>query len=219
VSKIGRRDFVGSALVGSAGLLALRTANAVDARIEVLINEAIGTISPDIYGHFIEHLGGVIYDGVWVGEQSKIPNIGGIRKALVEHVRRIKPGVLRWPGGCFADSYNWHDGVGPRSERPRRTNFWIRDTTQNSDSPQVYEPNQFGTNEFARFCKLIGAQPYFAANLRSLPAKDFYEWVEYCNAPAELTTLSRMRAAAGDRDAFRVKYWGVGNESWGWAAI
>ena len=215
MSKTGRRDFVGSALVGSAGLLALRTANAVDARIEVLINEAIGTISPDIYGHFIEHLGGVIYDGVWVGEQSKIPNIGGIRRSLVEHMRRIKPGVLRWPGGCFADSYNWHDGVGPRSERPRRTNFWIRDTTQNSDSPQVYEPNQFGTNEFARFCKLIGAQPYFAANLRSLPAKDFYEWVEYCNAPAELTTLSRMRAAAGDRDAFGVKYWGVGNESWG----
>ncbi len=170
---IRRREFIGGALVTSVALLAPRSANAVDARVEVLI------------------------------------------KALVEHMRRIKPGVLRWPGGCFADSYNWHDGVGPRSERPRRTNFWIRDTTQNSDSPQVYEPNQFGTNEFARFCKLIGAQPYFAANLRSLPAKDFYEWVEYCNAPADLTTLSRMRAVAGDREPFGVRYWGVGNESWG----
>jgi len=215
MSRIGRREFVGSALVGSAGLLALRTANVADARIEVLINESIGTISPEIYGHFIEHLGGVIYDGVWVGEQSKIRNIGGIRRSLVDYMRQLKPGVLRWPGGCFADSYNWHDGVGPRSERPRRTNFWIRDTTQNSDSPQVYERNQFGTNEFARFCKLIGAQPYFAANLRSLPARDFYEWVEYCNAPADVTTLSRMRAAAGDREPFGVKYWGVGNESWG----
>src|SRR5260370_25471957 len=115
MSRIGRREFVGSALVGGAGLLALHTANIADARIEVLINEPIGTISPEIYGHFIEHLGGVIYDGVWVGEQSKSPNIGGIRKALVEHMRRIKPGVLRWPGGGFAGRYNWHDGVGPTS--------------------------------------------------------------------------------------------------------
>src|SRR2546426_7231173 len=101
MSKIGRRDFVGSALVGGAGLLALRSASAVDARIEVLINEPVGIIAPEIYGHFIEHFGGVIYDGVWVGEQSKIPNIGGIRAALVEHMRRIKPGVMRWPAGGF----------------------------------------------------------------------------------------------------------------------
>src|SRR6059058_654374 len=134
---------------------------------------------------------------------------------LFDQMRKIKPGVLRWPGGCFADSYNWHDGVGPRSERPRRTNFWIRDSTQNVDSPQVYDPNQFGTNEIMHFCKLIGAQPYFAANLRSLPPKDFYEWVEYCNAPADLSSLSRLRTAAGDREPFAVKYWGVGNESWG----
>jgi len=212
---IGRREFIGGALVTSAALLAPSTTRAADANIEVLINEPIGTIAPEIYSHFIEHLGGVVYDGVWVGEKSKIPNIGGIRSALVEQMRKIKPGVLRWPGGCFADSYNWHDGVGPRSERPRRTNFWIRDSTQNTDSPQVYDPNQFGTNEFMHFCKLIGAQPYFAANLRSLPAKDFYEWVEYCNAPADLSSLSHLRAAAGDREPFGVRYWGVGNESWG----
>ena len=202
--KIGRREFIGGALVTSAALLSPSTTRAADANIEVLINEPIGTIAPEIYSHFIEHLGGVVYDGVWVGEKSKIPNIGGIRSALVEQMRKIKPGVLRWPGGCFADSYNWHDGVGPRSERPRRTNFWIRDSTQNVDSPQVYDPNQFGTNEFMHFCKLIGAQPYFAANLRSLPPKDFYEWVEYCNAPADLSSLSRLRTAAGDREPFEI---------------
>src|SRR2546428_9076615 len=120
-------------MASSVALLAARSTKASDASIEVFINEPVGTISREIYGHFIEHLGGVIYDGVWVGEQSKIPNIGGIRSALVEHMRRIKPGVLRWPGGCFADSYNWHDRVGPTNERPRRTNFWIRGTTQNSD--------------------------------------------------------------------------------------
>jgi alpha-N-arabinofuranosidase len=138
-------------------------------------------------------------------------------------MRRIKASVVRWPGGCFADSYNWRDGIGARANRPRHTNFW-RDSRGNRTSPayeklntgpQKYEPNWFGTNEFMRFCKLSGMQPYVAANLRSLPAKDFYEWVEYCNAPAGETTLSDMRAAAGDRDPFNVQYWGIGNESWG----
>jgi alpha-N-arabinofuranosidase len=213
--KIGRRLFIGNVLASSAVLLATRSTRAADARIEVLVNEPVGTISPEIYGHFIEHLGGVIYDGVWVGEGSKIPNTGGIRTALIEHTRRLKPGVMRWPGGCFADSYDWHDGIGPRQNRPRRTDFWINDKTKDNDSPQVYEPNHFGTNEFLRLSKLTGAQPYLAANVRSLPAKDFYEWVEYCNAPANMTTLSKMRAAAGEREPFGVRYWGVGNESWG----
>jgi alpha-N-arabinofuranosidase len=213
---VGRREFLSSALAGGAAmLLAPRGAQGADARVEVLIDEPIGVISPDIYGHFIEHLGGVIYDGVWVGEDSKIPNIGGVRAALVEHMRRIKPSVLRWPGGCFADSYNWRDGIGPRASRPRRTNFWIRDRTKDMDSYQVYDPNHFGTNEFLRFCKLIGSQPYLAANVRSLTPKDFYEWVEYCNAPPGMTTFSKMREANGDREPFGVKYWGVGNESWG----
>ena len=194
MSALSRRDFVTATVAGGLALAGARRSRLADSRIDVLVSEPIGTIAPELYGHFVEHLGGVVYDGVWVGEKSKIPNIGGIRSALVEQMRKIKPGVVRWPGGCFADSYNWHDGVGPRSERPRRTNFWIRDSTQNTDSPQVYDPNQFGTNEFMHFCKLIGAQPYFAANLRSLPPKDFYEWVEYCNAPADLSSLSRMRA-------------------------
>jgi alpha-N-arabinofuranosidase len=176
------------------------------AKIEVLLDEKLGTISPDIYGHFVEHLGGVVYDGIWVGENSRVPNIGGIRRALVEHVRRIKPGVMRYPGGCFADSYDWRDGVGPRARRPRRPNFW-----------GGTESNHFGTNEFMRFCQLTGAQPYMAANLRGLPAQTFYEWVDYCNAPAGSTTLADLRATgeAASREPFGVKYWGVGNESWG----
>ena len=223
-----RRQFLGSMLTG--GVFALGRAPAVfaraaanqsriaDSRIEVLLDEPIGKIAPEIFGHFAEHLGGVIYGGIWVGEDSRIPNVGGVRKSLIEAFRRVKPSVVRWPGGCFADSYNWHDGIGPRNQRPRRTNFW-RDAGEwpkdVPDGPWNYDTNQFGTNEFMRFCKLIGAQPYVAANVRSLTARDFYEWVEYCNSPAATTTLSDMRAADGDRDPFKVRYWGVGNESWG----
>jgi alpha-N-arabinofuranosidase len=159
----------------------------------------------------------VVYDGIWVGEGSKVPNLGGIRTALVEHLRRLKPSVVRWPGGCFADSYNWRDGIGPRAQRPRRPNFWIVDgqMQQAPDGPQKFDPNEFGTNEFCRFCRLIGAEPYLATNLRGNTARDFDEWVDYCNAPAGRTTLADLRAAAGDRDPFRVRFWGIGNESWG----
>jgi alpha-L-arabinofuranosidase len=218
-----RREFVHGALATGAFLLGPRTARAAEARIDVLADEVIGTISPNIYGHFVEHLGGVVYDGIWVGEGSKVPNIGGVRRALVEHMRRIKPGVVRWPGGCFADMYNWRDGIGPRDERPRRTNFWRDDRGNRSSEayrqlesgPQKYEPNWFGTNEFMAFCRQIETRPYFAANVRSLPAQDFQEWVEYCNAPAGTTTLADQRAAGGDREPYRVEFWGVGNESWG----
>jgi alpha-N-arabinofuranosidase len=210
---VRRRDF----LALGAGLIAARSARAAQAHIAVFTNEPVGTISPNLHGHFTEHIGGVVYDGVWVGENSKIPNIGGIRAALVDALRALKPPVVRWPGGCFADSYNWRDGVGPRSERPRRANFWINDPfmVKAPDGPQKYEPNWFGTSEFVRFCRLIGAQPYLAANLRSLPPKDFYEWIEYCNSPAGLTSLADLRASQGDKDPFDVRFWGVGNESWG----
>lgn len=211
---MNRREF----LLSSVALaLAPRTSAATSARIEILPDEPIGTISPTIYGHFTEHLGGCIYDGIWVGESSPIPNEGGIRKALIDHLRRIKAPVIRWPGGCFADSYNWRDGVGPRNERPKRTNFWAEtDILKKSNGgPQKYEPNEFGTNEFARFCKLSGAEPYFAGNLRSLSAFDFYEWIDYCNSPQGETSLADLRARGGDSGPFNVRYWGVGNESWG----
>ncbi|HEX2452647.1 MAG TPA: alpha-L-arabinofuranosidase C-terminal domain-containing protein [Vicinamibacterales bacterium] len=210
-----RRDFLQLALAGAVVALAPRTARAADARVEVLIDEPIGPVAANLYGHFVEHLGGVVYDGVWVGEGSPIPNTNGIRKALVDHMRRLPAGSIRWPGGCFADSYDWRDGIGPRASRPRRTNFWANDMASLPDGRGKYDPNQFGTNEFVRFCRLSGGDPYLAANLRSLPPRDFYQWIEYCNSPAGSTTLADARAALGDRDPFGVRYWGVGNESWG----
>src|SRR6202040_1162928 len=129
-----------------AGMRALRAATGTDSRIEVLLGEPLGTISPNIYGHFTENLGGVIYDGVWVGKNSKVPNIDGIRKELVEQMRKIKAPVIRYPGGCFADSYDWRDGIGPAEKRPRRTNFWAQEETPASPASHKYDPNQFGTN-------------------------------------------------------------------------
>jgi len=223
--KIERRQFLkNTALFGSAALLAPRNvlSQSSEAKIEVLINEPIGTINPNLYSHFVEHLGGVVYDGIWVGEKSKVPNIGGIRKALVDNLAKIKPGVIRYPGGCFADQYDWRDGVGPRDKRPTRVNFWADTGYKATDAykqlnsgPQKYEPNWFGTDEFVRFCKLVGAQPYLAANVRTRDVRVFQEWLEYCNAPAGLTTLSSQRAAGGSSEPHNVSYWGIGNESWG----
>ena len=217
-----RRQFINTALVAAGGMalssrhpLAAGQTRLADARVEILLDEPIGRIAPEIYGHFAEHLGGVVYDGIWVGENSKVPNVGGIRRALVEALQKIKASVIRWPGGCFADSYNWRDGIGARGSRPRRPNFWV-DAGEwpkgAPDGPWKYDPNHFGTDEFLRFCRLSGAQPYLAANLRSLTARDFYEWVDYCNSPAGTTTLAEQRA---QREPYNVRYWGIGNESWG----
>jgi alpha-L-arabinofuranosidase len=220
---IRRREFVRDTALGAVALLLAKPArlastivpSAADARIEILLDEALGTISPNIYGHFLEHLGGVIYDGVWVGENSKIPNVNGLRKDLVDELRKIKAPVVRYPGGCFADSYDWRDGVGPADKRPSRTNFWNEAETSASPAIHRFESNRFGTDEFMRFCKAVGCQPYLAANVRSLPAEVFYRWVEYCNSPAGSTTLAEARAATGSAEPYNVCYWGVGNESWG----
>jgi alpha-N-arabinofuranosidase len=216
-----RREFIRNGLLGTGAIIFARRSPLAaadappDSRIEVLLGEPLGTISPNIYGHFAENLSGVIYDGIWVGESSKVANINGIRKDLVEEMRKIKAPVIRFPGGCFADSYDWRDGVGPADKRPRRTNFWADGESIAAPASHKYDPNQFGTNEFVHFCKLTGSQPYLAANLRSLPAEQFYQWVEYCNSPAGSTTLAEARAAAGYPDPLGVRYWGVGNESWG----
>lgn len=216
-----RRRFLKSSSLAAAAV-ALRGSNVlaqsssqVDARIDINPGEAIGTISPEIYSHFIEHLGGVIYDGVWVGEGSKIANVDGIRKDFIDTMRAVQAPVLRWPGGCFADSYDWRDGIGPRDKRPERAGFW-----------KQQESNQYGLHEFMRTCRAIGCKPYLAANLRTQPARDFYQEIEYCNAPAgdipsnsaapaRPDALAAQRAANGDREPFNVDLWGVGNESWG----
>jgi alpha-N-arabinofuranosidase len=198
---------------GSA--LLSQTPGQVDAYININPAETIATISPEIYSHFIEHLGGVIYDGVWVGEGSKIANVNGIRKDFIDTMKAVQVPVLRWPGGCFADSYDWRDGIGPRNQRPARAGFW-----------KQQESNQYGLHEFMRTCRAIGCKPYLAANLRTQPARDFYQEIEYCNAPAgDLPSnsaapaapdaLATQRAANGDREPFNVDLWGVGNESWG----
>jgi alpha-L-arabinofuranosidase len=220
---IDRRRFLRTSLASAGAVLAAKAssplswaqASAAGSHIEVLLDEPLGTISPDIYGHFVENLSGVVYDGVWVGPNSKVPNVDGIRKELVDEMRKIKPPVVRFPGGCFADSYDWRDGVGPVNKRPRRTNFWAQGESSAAPASHRYDPNEFGTNEFVHLCKLIGGEPYLAANLRSLPAEEFYRWIEYCNSPTGSTTLADLRADAGFKDPFNVRYWGVGNESWG----
>jgi alpha-L-arabinofuranosidase len=222
---IGRREFLrGSAVALGAGLLGervgfktLAAASGADSKIDVLLGESLGTIAPEIYGHFIEHLGGVIYDGVWVGKDSRVANVHGIRKALIDALIEIAAPVIRWPGGCFADSYDWKDGVGPIAARPKRTNFWANDPQlrDKGNVVQAYEPNTFGTDEFIELCRAAGSEPYLAANIRSLPALDFDHWMEYCNSPKGSTTLAAARAAAGFPDPFNVRFWGVGNETWG----
>lgn len=216
-----RREFLRNLSLGTGALFAWKylsfatPATGTESRIDILLDEPLGMISSTIYGHFTENLGGVIYDGIWVGKNSVIPNVDGIRKDLVDQMRKIKAPVVRFPGGCFADSYDWRDGIGPADKRPRRTNFWGDVESKNGPASHKYDPNQFGTNEFVHFCNLIGSQPYLAANLRSLPAEEFHRWVEYCNSPAGSTTLADLRASAGYPEPFGVRYWGVGNESWG----
>ena len=206
-----RRRFLATSTLAATSLalsgkrLLSQATTATDARIDILLSEPIATIAPEIYSHFIEHLGGVIYDGVWVGEKSKIPNINGIRKAFIDTMKAVQAPVLRWPGGCFAESYDWRDGIGPANKRPGRSAFWDQEDT-----------NRYGTHEFMETCRAIGCQPYLAGDLRSLPARDFYQWIEYCNAPAGVgNSLADQRAANGDKEPFNVDLWGVGNESWG----
>jgi alpha-N-arabinofuranosidase len=185
---------------------------AADAEIELAPQAAGVEISPHIYGHFIEHLGGVIYDGIWVGRNSKIANLGGLRARFVEDMRQLGAPNLRWPGGCFADGYHWRDGIGPAARRPRTATYWGR---QLPPALKGAEPNWFGTHEFMRLCRLTGAVPYLAANLASGSPQEFYDWISYCNAPAGSVSLADQRAANGDADPFNVQFWGIGNEVWG----
>ena len=175
------------------------------ATIRICLDEHISRINPNIYGHFAEHLGHCIYEGIWVGEDSHIPNIRGIRNDVVNALKRISPPVVRWPGGCFADDYHWEDGIGPREKRPRTINVhW----------GQVIDTNEFGTHEFIDFCRRVGTEPYICGNVGSGSPKEMRDWVEYCNCSID-STLARKRTANGSPEPFKVKYWGVGNENWG----
>ena len=167
-----------------------------------------GTINRNIYGHFAEHIGGVFYDGLWVGESSQVENMRGFRKTLVESFRKLNPPVLRWPGGCFAELYDWRDGIGPRESRPVRAGWWYA-------WDQRTESNAVGTHEFIDFCRMVGAEPYFAANMTTVTPLHIRNWMEYCHLPADTTTLAKERAQNGAVEPFGVRYWGIGNENWG----
>ena len=161
-------------------------------------------IEPAIYGQFVEHLGRGVYDGLWVGPASKIPNIRGWRKDAVDALKKIHVPVVRWPGGCFADDYDWRDGLGDPAKRPQRTNNWWGG---------VPETNRVGTHEFMDLAEQIGAEAYIAGNMGSLPPRSMAQWLEYMTA--ERGSLADERRKNGRDKPWKVPYFGVGNESWG----
>ena len=174
-------------------------------RITINADQKVGKINKNIYGHFSEHLGRCIYEGIWVGTDSTIPNTNGIRNDVVEALRALKVPVLRWPGGCFADEYHWKDGVGPREKRAKMINtHW----------GGVIENNHFGTHEFLNFCEMIGAEPYVCGNVGSGTVQEMSEWVEYITFDGE-SPMANWRKENGRERPWKLPYFGVGNENWG----
>ncbi len=162
-------------------------------------------ISPNIYGHFAEHLGRCIYEGLWVGTDSRIPHTRGLRNDVLGALKKIKVPVLRWPGGCFADEYHWRDGIGPRETRPKMINtHW----------GGVVENNHFGTHEFMDLCEELGARPYICGNVGSGSVREMQEWVEYMTSDAD-SPMANLRRHNGREQPYKLDYFGVGNESWG----
>jgi Alpha-L-arabinofuranosidase len=174
-------------------------------KIQINANRPIGTINKNIYGHFAEHLGRCIYQGLYVGESSAIPNKNGMRTDVVNALKNINLPLLRWPGGCFADEYHWEDGIGPKMSRKRMVN---------TNWGGVVEDNSFGTHEFLELCEQVGCEPYINANVGSGTVREMAEWVEYLNSEGDSSVVQK-RHANGRKEPFNVKYWGVGNESWG----
>jgi alpha-N-arabinofuranosidase len=162
-------------------------------------------ISRDIFGQFAEHLGSGIYGGIWVGPDSPIPNVRGIRTDVVQALLAIRVPNVLWPGGCFGDNYHWRNGIGPRAQRP---------ATLNPDWGGVIEPNSFGTEEYFDFLGQIGADAFISENIGSGTVQEAADWFEYMTSDKP-TTLAKLRAANGHRAPYKVKYLGLGNESWG----
>lgn len=175
---------------------------------QITLNADLGrdTISRHIYGHFAEHLGRCIYGGFYVGESNTtIPHRDGVRTDLIEALKKMKVGNLRWPGGCFADTYHWKDGIGPKDKRPSMKNVWWGGVT---------EDNSFGTHDFLNLCEAIDAEPYLAGNVGSGTVKELSDWVEYTNQESG-SPMTELRKANGREKPWNVKIWGVGNEAWG----
>ncbi len=176
-------------------------------KISIVINadDRLGHISPEIYGHFSEHLGRCIYNGIYVGENSPIPNTDGIRNDIIEAFRNIKAPVFRWPGGCFAEEYHWQDGIGEKA---------LRRKIVNTNWGGVTEDNSFGTHEFMRFCELVGCKPYINGNVGSGSVREMSEWIEYMTSDVE-SPLTEQRKKNGRAEPWKLEYLGVGNENWG----
>lgn len=174
-------------------------------KMSVNASSSKGIINKNIYGHFAEHLGRCIYEGIWVGKDSSIPNINGIRTDVIDALRAMKIPVLRWPGGCFADNYHWMEGIGPYDKRPSMINTNWGGVTEN---------NHFGTHEFMEFCELIGAEPYICGNLGSGTVREMQQWVEYITSDG-ISPMTNLRKENGREKPWKLKYFAVGNENWG----
>ncbi|MBP9996285.1 MAG: alpha-N-arabinofuranosidase [Lachnospiraceae bacterium] len=174
---------------------------------KMVINPEVkkGHINPELQGHFSEHLGRCIYEGLYVGENSDIPNVNGMRKDVVEALKEMKIPVLRWPGGCFADEYHWKDGIGPKEKRKKMIN---------TNWGGVVEDNSFGTHEFMELCKQLGCKTYINGNMGSGTVQEMSEWVEYMTFDG-VSPMADMRAENGHKDSWKIDYFGVGNENWG----
>jgi len=175
------------------------------AKLYINPNRKMGHINPELQGHFSEHLGRCIYEGLYVGEGSDIPNVNGMRTDVVEALKEMKIPVLRWPGGCFADEYHWKDGIGDKAKRKKMINtHW----------GGVVEDNSFGTHEFMELCRQLGCKPYVNGNVGSGTVQEMSEWVEYMTFDG-VSPMADLRKANGDEKAWVVDYFGVGNENWG----
>ena len=174
-------------------------------RFVVDANRKKSKIHKEIQGHFSEHLGRCIYGGLFVGKNSEIPNVNGLRTDVVEALKEIRVPVLRWPGGCFADEYHWKDGIGPAESRKKMVNtHW----------GGVVEDNSFGTHEFLELCRQIGCEPYINGNVGSGTVQEMSEWVEYMTFDG-VSPMADLRSANGREDPWKIKYFGIGNENWG----
>ena len=195
-------------VLGMAALFCSSVASAaenVSATVTIHADQPGPVIDRNIYGQFAEHLGHGIYEGIWVGENSPIPNTRGYRNDVVAALKKLKVPVVRWPGGCFADEYHWREGIGPRDQRPVKVNtHW----------GAVEEPNSFGTHEFMDFAELIGADAYVSGNVGSGSPQEMAEWVEYITSDTK-STLAELRRKNGRDKPWRLPYFGVGNETWG----
>lgn len=187
--------------------LLLSVASFSQNNIEVDVTSAQYTINKNIYGHFSEHLGRCIYGGLYIGDNNnKIPNKNGIRLDVLAALKKMKVPVLRWPGGCFADTYHWRDGVGPKASRPSMLNVWWGNTK---------EDNSFGTNEFLNLCEELGADAYLSGNVGSGTPGELSDWIKYTTHPNGSSPMTDLRQANGRETPWKVKFWGLGNEAWG----